>query len=149
MEPFLLKMDHTDQTTKHILQSLINKKLKYNRYKNAYFILFSSSLLFSLFAFFMMYRETSHISYTVFDAFSTILNKDIFLYLLFIAFVLLGSVKIVHEKKEKLEKEFHDLRCEIIDKSKDLWKNDNWHKRHIVFEYMKKKYDINLYHESK
>ncbi|MGW9606608.1 DUF2663 family protein, partial [Heyndrickxia sporothermodurans] len=39
--------------------------------------------------------------------------------------------------------------CEIIDRSKDLWKNEAWKSRNVVFEMMKEKYNINLYHESK
>nr|WP_193750923.1 DUF2663 family protein [Bacillus coahuilensis] len=41
------------------------------------------------------------------------------------------------------------MRKEIVDRSKDLWKEQRWNDRHIVFEHMKKNYDINLYHESK
>jgi hypothetical protein len=59
-------------------------------------------------------------------------------------------MNIFREKKEKAEKEFHALRCEIIDKSKDLWKKEeSWTSRHLVFEMMKKTFDINLYHENK
>ena len=63
---------------------------------------------------------------------------------------LFGLMNVFRQKRDKAEKEFHLLRCEIIDKSKDLWgKEDQWKNRHIVFEMMKKNYDINLYHENK
>lgn len=149
MEPFLIQSNYTDPTTKQMLQSLINKKLKYNKYKVAHFLLFSTTMLFGFFTFYLFYKTISKLSYSVYDAFSAVLNTDYFLYLLFIVFALFGGVKIIYEKKEKLEIEFHNLRCEIIDKSKDLWKEENWKQRHTIFEQMKAKYDINLYHESK
>ncbi|MFK4997736.1 DUF2663 family protein [Bacillus sp. N9] len=51
--------------------------------------------------------------------------------------------------KREGRKEFHNLRCEIIDKSKDLWKEERWRSRHTIYAHLKKQYDINLYHESK
>ncbi|MEW8986220.1 MAG: DUF2663 family protein, partial [Bacillus sp. (in: firmicutes)] len=61
-----------------------------------------------------------------------------------------GLMNLFRNKRDKAEKEFHALRCEIIDKSKDLWrKEEAWSNRHLVFEMMKKNYDINLFHENK
>lgn len=63
---------------------------------------------------------------------------------------LYGFMNLIRGKRDKAEKEFHALRCEIIDKSKDLWKKeDEWKNRHIVFEMMKENFDINLFHENK
>ncbi|MGG1347840.1 YpbF family protein [Bacillus subtilis] len=54
------------------------------------------------------------------------------------------------KKEEKSETDFHKLRCEIIQKSTDLWPQpDKWKARESVFHMMKHKYDINLYFESK
>ncbi len=58
-------------------------------------------------------------------------------------------MKVLYTKREKAEKEYHALRSEIIDRSKDLWKEDSWKKRNEVYELMKKEWDINLYHVSK
>lgn len=151
MESFLINLDgHTDQTTKQMLQHLIEKKLKYNRYKNIHFIVFSTAILYGFFIFYFIYKTgIEPYSYSMLDAFSVLIEKSHFLMLIVIAFVLFGSVKIIFEKKEKSEKEFHALRCEIIEKSKDLWKGESWKERHKIFEQMKKNYDINLYHESK
>lgn len=63
---------------------------------------------------------------------------------------LFGLMNLLKQKREKAEKEFHDLRREIVDKSKDLWKKEEaWKNRHQVFEMMKNNYDINLFYESK
>ena len=51
---------------------------------------------------------------------------------------------------DKAEKEFHALRCEIVDRSKDLWKREEvWRERHKIFNVLKENYGINLYHENK
>jgi hypothetical protein len=82
--------------------------------------------------------------------FSAFLAQTYNLYALIFIFGLYGLMNLLKEKKDKAEKEYHALRCEIIDKSKDLWKQeDAWRNRHLVFEMMKKNYDINLYHENK
>jgi len=151
MEQFLVDLgDHTDQTTKQMLQNLINKRIKYNRYKNLHFLMLTTAFVFGLFVFYFFYRTTIETSTnSILDTFSIFIKKNHFLTLFFVAFTLFGSVKVIFEKKEKYEKEYHALRCEIIDKSKDLWKDDKWKQRHRVFEQMKNKYDINLYHQSK
>ncbi|MBS4176481.1 DUF2663 family protein [Lederbergia citrea] len=151
MEPFLVKLgDHTDQTTKQMLQNLIVKKVKYTRYKRAHFLIMFTAFLFAFIVFYFIYKTAIEPnSYSLLDLFSVFVREGNFFVLTFIAFFLFGSVKIIFEKKEKAEKEYHALRCEIIEKSKDLWKGENWKQRHKVFEQMKKKYDINLYHQSK
>jgi len=151
MEPFLVELgDHTDQTTKQMLQNLIDKRIKYNRYKNIHFLLLTTAFVFGFFVFYFFYNTTIESSSSnILDMFSLFIKKNHFLTLFFIAFTLFGSVKVIFEKKEKSEKEYHALRCEIIEKSKNLWKGDKWNQRHRVFEQMKKKYDINLYHQSK
>ncbi len=77
---------------------------------------------------------------------------DHFSHFLFLAAAigLYGYMVLIKKKLDKAEKEFQLLRCEIINKSKQLWeKEEEWKNRHKVFEMMKKNYDINLYHENK
>ena len=57
---------------------------------------------------------------------------------------------ILKKKMDKAEKEFHALRCEIVDRSKDFWKREEvWRERHKIFNVLKENYGINLYHENK
>lgn len=151
MEPFLLKLgDQTDRTTKQMLQQLIYKRLKYNRYKKTHFFVFTTAFLYGFLIFYFIYKTSIQpFHYSLLDTFSVFFQKSHTFILTFIGIVLFGAIKIIFEKKEKAEKEYHDLRCEIIEKSKDLWKGENWDQRHIVFEQMKKIYNINLYHKSK
>lgn len=151
MESFLLEEgDKMDPTTKRVLQNLIDRKLKLNRYKQLHFILFSTAILFSTILFYSVYNMVV-LPYqsSIFDLITFILQQNHFIFLLLLAFSLFGAVKIVFEKKAKSEKDYHALRCEVIDKSGDLWKGEQWEKRHKIYEQMKKKYDINLYHQSK
>jgi adenylate kinase len=81
---------------------------------------------------------------------SAVLNDTAAVYLLAFTIVGFGAMNLLKQQKEKKEKEYQELRCEIVDRSKDLWKKEEeWKNRHIVFEIMKKQYDINLYHEKK
>ncbi|MEK3885952.1 DUF2663 family protein [Bacillus sp. FSL K6-3431] len=151
MDSFLIKLDgHTDQATRQMLQSLIDKKVKFTRYKNTHFILLLMAMAYAFLVLYLFYSQIiKPYSYTLLDVFSVLFANRFTIFSLFCGFLLFGSVKIIFDKKEKVEKEFHDLRCEIIDKSKDLWKGDSWGQRHKIFAYLKSKYDINLYHESK
>lgn len=151
MDPFLIELgDKMDQTTKQVLQNLIDRKLTFNRYKNIHFILLSTTILYSFFTFYFIYKTTIiPNNYTFIDLISIFTEQSIFIYLIVIGIALFGSVKISFEKRENSEKDYHNLRCEVIDKIGDLLQGDAWKERHKIFEFMKKKYDINLYHESK
>lgn len=52
------------------------------------------------------------------------------------------------KKSKKAEDEFESLRLEIIDRSDELFKDQQqWESRHDVFDYLKETYDINLYYK--
>lgn len=52
------------------------------------------------------------------------------------------------KKSKKAEGEFESLRLEIIDRSDELFKNQQqWESRHDVYHYLKEEYDINLYYK--
>ncbi|WP_253191925.1 DUF2663 family protein [Bacillus sp. VT-16-64] len=151
MEMIFQKLDNqTDQATKKMIQNLIERKLKFDRYKNIHFFLLTIACLYCLaigyvcYEYFIIPHDLSAI-----EAVSAIMGTAYFAYLFIIGALLFGSVKIFYERKEKAEKEYQELRCEIIDKSKDLWHEDSWGDRYQVFEQIKRQYDINLFHESK
>ncbi len=141
---------HTDPATKQMLQNLVERKLKFDHAKKAH-LYFLWTGVFS--AFFYMYYIYSALikpySYSVSTILSYFLSNSLHLFFLLAIVVLLGGAKVLFDRKQKTEKEYHALRGEIIDRSKDLWKEDAWRNRHHVFKMMKSEYDINLYHESK
>lgn len=147
----LLLDDKTDQATKQMLQKVVDKKRKFERLKFRHLIVMWATIILGFFYFIFLYKTIlTPFSYSFAAMFSAFVDDSKHLYLLILLVGLYGFMNLLREKREKAEKEYHALRCEIIDKSKDLWKKEEeWKNRHKVFEMMKKNYDINLYHESK
>ncbi|UII54672.1 YpbF family protein [Cytobacillus spongiae] len=149
--PIIMLDDRTDQATRQMLQKVVERKKKFDRYKLRHLlVVYSTISLAFLYFIYLYYTILEPYSYSFFAIFSAYVNQSINLYLLILTVGLYGLMNLLKEKREKAEKEFHALRCEIIDKSKDLWKREEeWKSRHLVFEMMKKNYDINLFHENK
>lgn len=143
--------NRTDPATKQMLQKVIERKEKFEKLKFRHFIVMWSLVFICFLYFYYLYKFLlTPFSYSFASMFSEFVNQSANLYALVIIIGLYGYMNLLREKRDKAEKEFHALRCEIIDKSKDLWKKeDEWKNRHKVFEIMKKNFDINLYHESK
>ena len=152
MESSIIMLDErTDQATRKMLQKVVERKQKYDQLKSWHLIVMWSTILISFFYFiYLYYYIFQPYSYSFSAIFSGYVNQSSNLYLLMFVIGLFGYMNLLRGKRDKAEKEFHALRCEIIDKSKDLWKKeDEWKNRHIVFEMMKKNFDINLFHENK
>ncbi|WP_110113000.1 YpbF family protein [Bacillus sp. CGMCC 1.16541] len=152
MERNIQKLHHsTDEPTKYMLQSVIERKKKFDglkrKEKRLTFAFLGALILFGCYLFFSL----SHLSmFSISGVIGFILNETYHLFMILAVMSLYVHLLQVHKKGEKAEKEFHDLRCEIIQKSKDLWPtHEKWESRHNVFELMKNEYDINLYHENK
>jgi len=152
MESSIKMLDErTDQATRRMLQKVVERKEKYDRLASRHLIVMWSAILISFFYFiYLYYFLFQPYSYSFSAIFSSYVNQTSNLYLLIFIIGLYGYMNLIRGKRDKAEKEFHTLRCEIIDKSKDLWKKeDQWKNRHIVFEMMKENFDINLFHENK
>jgi hypothetical protein len=143
--------ENIDEVTKQMVLAVIEKKQKFERLKTRVtalqiitFIGFSSFFIYV--ALFIVYPNYLIIS-SIIDDF---LNRPEHLYILLILFSMYWSILFYQKKCDKAEEEFHALRCEIIQKSNDLWKEkEEWKERYKLFEWMKKQYDINLYYENK
>jgi hypothetical protein len=149
--PINLLDDNTDPATKQILENVVKRKRKFELYKKRHTVtIWVTLLLVSLFFLYMYLTIASHYSYSFAAMFSAFVSDTNNLTFLVATVGMYGYMNLLKGKKEKAEKEFHDLRCEIVDRSKDFWKKEEaWKNRHLVFEMMKKNYDINLYHEKK
>ncbi|KAB2338354.1 DUF2663 family protein [Cytobacillus depressus] len=143
--------DRTDQATRQMLQKVVERKTKFDTFKLRHLIAMWATMFLSFCYFIYLYQTVMKpYSYSFSAMFSVFVNQSANLYFLVMTVGLYGLMNVLRAKREKAEKEFHALRCEIIDKSKDLWKKeDEWKNRHTVFEMMKANYDINLYHENK
>lgn len=146
----LLK-DHTDEPTKKMLDNLVERKNKFELYKmkcfRAQFVTFVLLMGFIVYLYTFIIKpsgdQVGQIFHKIFDG----------PFHIFIVLSIVGgyaTAQYFKKKEEKAETEFHNLRCELIRKSTELWqKPSQWQNRHEVFTMMKKEFDINLFHESK
>lgn len=142
--------DWTDETTKQMLQNVVKRKRKFDKYEKLHLrVMWLTVAAFVTYAIFIYMNIFIPFSYSASAFFSAFVTTSMNVYFLVIIFGLFGYMNVLKKKTDKYEKEYHALRCEIIDKSSDLWQGEGWEKRHFVFEMMKKIYDINLYHENK
>ncbi|PLT28303.1 YpbF family protein [Peribacillus deserti] len=152
MEPAIVMLDEkTDLATKQMLQAVVKRKQKFQRYKYNHILTLCACMMISLmFLLYVYWFIAKPYSYSFFAMFSAFVNSSLNFFYLAVTIGLYGYMIVLKKKVDKAEKEFHALRCEIIDKSKDLWKPEqSWKGRHTVYEMMKKNFDINLYHENK
>ncbi|CUA79528.1 YpbF family protein [Anoxybacillus suryakundensis] len=139
-----------DEVTKAILKRVMTHKKEWNDMKKRMhlsFILFLLSLaLFGLYIYqtFVISHRTS-----IERIMMALMNDErTFSFVVFVG-SLAWLVLFYKKKSEKAEQDFHALRCEFIQKSSELLQERAWEKRHVLYEWMKKTYDISLYHENK
>ncbi|MED4227084.1 DUF2663 family protein [Neobacillus cucumis] len=151
MDSPIQQLEHTDQATKQMLENVRKRKKKFDDVKKWHYISIYGTLFFAfIFSvdFYINFYKQYSLSFIA--LLSAVINDTVAVYILAFTIVGFGAMNLLKQQKDKKEKEYHELRCEIVDRSKDLWKReDDWKNRHIVFEIMKKQYDINLYHEKK
>jgi hypothetical protein len=142
---------NSDPVTKRILENVIKRKAKYDLLKKRHKIaVWATLFLGAAFFFYVYFTIVRNYAYSFERMFSEFVGNKNNMTFLIAAIGMYGYMNLLKGKMEKAEKEFHDLRCEIIDRSKDLWsRQEEWENRHQIFEMMKKNYDINLYHEKK
>jgi hypothetical protein len=152
MEPFIKEFgSHTDDPTKVMLQNVYKHKVKFDLYKRKLILCTWFSLLIFLIMFYYISNFIVEPYSSSADKMFAVIVSDTILYLLIgILVFFAGVASYFKKKKEKHEKEFHDLRKEIVQKSPLQWRYPfDWEKRNEVFAKMKEEKDINLYHENK
>ena len=152
MEAYIGDLDeYTDEATKIMLGNVVKRKRKFDYYKSRHFMFIYITLgitaLLGLYVYKKIIIPYSYSFSAVYNHFFE--NELIIVGILLLAFMY-GWMLYYKKKMDKAEKEFHALRCEIVDRSKDLWKNEMaWKNRHVLFNKFKDLYDINLFHENK
>ena len=146
-----LDNDKTDPATKKMLQNVVNRKQKYDLLERKHYWTTVGSLVLGLVYILYVYHSIIQpYSYSFMDMLNAFFDHIDTLIYTCIVFGLYGYMLVLKKKTDKAEKEYHALRCEIVDRSKDLWKHESaWKDRHTIFQMMKDRYDINLYHENK
>lgn len=151
MDSPILLLENTDQATKQALENVRKRKEKFDRFKLRHNLsIWATIILAAIFLTYLYFTVASIYSYSFAAMFSAFVNDSNNLTLFVFCVGMYGAMNLLKGKKDKAEKEYHELRCEIVDRSKDYWKKEEeWRNRHLVFEMMKNMYDINLYHEKK
>jgi Protein of unknown function (DUF2663) len=65
-------------------------------------------------------------------------------------FLIFSSFHMIWMKKKykKADDDFEAIRTDFIDRNEEWWGDEEqWHQRHMVFEFMKKEYNINIFHK--
>ena len=151
MEDSIKNLDnYTDEATKQTLQALVDKKRKFDGFKKKEFswrmLCIASIGLFFLYLYYFIVVNVNSFSLL----FAYIFDDSLHFYVIMFIGIQIAIIKYYLMKKDKAEKEYHELRKEIVKRSDDYWKQTNeWKQRHHVFAMMKKEFDINLYHEGK
>ena len=132
MEPAIILLDDkTDQAAKQMLQNVVVRKKKFEALKKKHLqSLWATMIIAALFLIYLYLFIAVPYSYSFFKMFSVFV--DDFSHFLFLAITtgIYGYMLIIKKKMDKAEKEFQLLRCEIINKSKQLWeKEDEWKNR--------------------
>lgn len=152
MDPEIISLDkHTDQATRQMLQHVVDRKRKFEalqrKHRTVMWITVGVATLFVVYLYLYVFIPYSYSFFTIFSVF---VSQIYHLFFLLGTMGLYGYLTMIKNRMDKAEKEYQLLRCEIVTKSKLLWENEaEWKNRHKVFEIMKKKFDINLYHENK
>ncbi|WP_453995356.1 YpbF family protein [Bacillus nitroreducens] len=143
--------EYTDEVTKQMLQHSVEKKRKYETLKaRSYYMKLVALFLLAIFLVYVYRTLILPYSYSTELMIRIFLDESIYFIFVFIIGGLYGGIRYVDKKKDEAEDKYHAIRREIVDKSKDLWKEpEQWRERQHVFEMMKKEFDVNLYHESK
>ena len=139
---------YTSDVMMEILKRLVESKKKEKKYETIHFWWGLTTLLCLLLAGCYVYWSKLMVTNTFITSLQA-LTSDIF-FMVFVIIIVLCLLQLKYSKKkfEKAEKEFESLRMEVIERTVELWENEeHWKNRHKVFEVMEKEYDINLYHK--
>ncbi len=82
-------------------------------------------------------------------SFIHVLANDFFMFCIIALFgISLLQVKLAKNKLDKAEDDYDQLRSEMIERSEEIWNTEElWKERDYVYEQLKKKFDVNLYHK--
>ncbi|GAE25685.1 hypothetical protein JCM9140_1692 [Halalkalibacter wakoensis JCM 9140] len=134
---------------KVMLEELISRKEKLEKMEKA-------KMLWSLFAMgcvavFLLFGTTvlsnQQLSFQT-NLLSAMVSHPLILVLMLLLSIGFIQLHFFGKKAKKAEKEFDQLREELIDRNTEFWDNDtDWKAREALYSYVKKEHDINLYHK--
>lgn len=138
------------EVTEKVLKELIKRKDEEKRWKSA--VSKAGLILIILFAFLMFYffsAKQGLMDRFSFTAFHAAVFSDPILWLFGLG-LLFGFFRLQHvsKKYEEADDDFEELRCELIERSEELWSEpEEWRNRHHIFTLLEEEYGINLFHK--
>ncbi|MCK0472155.1 DUF2663 family protein [Halalkalibacter sp. APA_J-10(15)] len=149
LKEWKIQNDYGSPVVKVMLEELIERKIKlkkfekYNRYSGYLTLIFISILLIVCYIEFTQRLISSYQSLL-----TSIINNSLFLFVLLLTGLSFIYVQYLNKKVTKAEKEYEELREELMNRSSELWEEDTqWLARENVYHYMKAEHDINLYYK--
>ncbi|MCR6110621.1 DUF2663 family protein [Bacillus sp. A301a_S52] len=80
--------------------------------------------------------------------FQKIMTDPFILFFTILSIITFAWLQQVTAKFEKAEKDYDQLKEDMIDRAADIWSSpEAWKKRSEIFRELKEKHDINLYHK--
>jgi cobalamin biosynthesis protein CobD/CbiB len=139
---------HVNSLTSVVLAQLVEKKAEKDKWKKA-LNQWGLSMLFVVVATFvyLYYFKVRTASYMANPL--TLLFDDEMVWVC-IVYLILSSFQMIWMKKKykKADDDYEAIRKDFIDRNEEWWSDEEqWEMRHVVFEFMKKEYNINIYHK--
>ncbi|WNB93692.1 DUF2663 family protein [Bacillus sp. NEB1478] len=137
-----------NELTSIVLGQLVEKKAEKERWKKA-LNQWGASMIFVVIAtfvylyYFRVRTASSYVNPV------TLLFGDEMVWICTIFLIYSGFQMIWMKKKyKKADDDYEAIRTDFIDRNEEWWSDEKqWDKRHIVFEFMKKQYNINIFHK--
>lgn len=151
MKPFKewnVNSNYGPEVVKVMLEELVTRKNKVEKMEKAktrwsLFSMFSASI-FCLFGYQAFQVQQTSLNSNILNA---LVGQPAVLLLMLLLSIGFIQLHFFGKKEKKAEKEYDELREEIIVRSPEFWETDvTWESREAVFSYMKNEHDINLYH---
>lgn len=132
---------------KVMLHELIERKSKVEKWKSYQsYCGYGTCMLLLLIIAISSFLFTQPIFSFHYSILTQLLDETLFIFVVLLIGVNLFLLQYFHKKVLKSEKEYEELREELIDRNSELWEDDsNWQAREHIFQYLKTKHDINLY----
>jgi Protein of unknown function (DUF2663) len=139
---------YVNQLTSIVLAQLVEKKTEKDRWKKA-INQWGLSMIFVVLAtlvylYFFILPDAS-----TFENPLTLMFSDEMVWIC-TGFIIFSSFNMIWMKKKykKADEDFEAIRSDFIDRNEEWWSDEEqWEQRHIVFEFMKKEYNINIFHK--
>ncbi len=137
-----------NELTSIVLAQLVDKKAEKDKWKKA-INQWGLSMIFVVLATFVYLYYYKLPTASEFSNPLTLLFSDEMVWIC-TGFIIFSSFYMIWMKKKykKADDDFEAIRKDFIDRNEEWWSDEEqWNQRHVVFEFMKHEYNINILHK--